>query len=63
MYLQRSDLNDIQKVLDTFPEVKSFEIIKDDTSGIGYTLDISFDNKINGIVCKVIVPVVTVDSW
>jgi hypothetical protein len=55
--LNKADVKRILEVLETH-NIDYFKLIKEDSSGIGYTLDIEY---YNGTKCKI--PVVGVDEW
>ena len=56
------DLTAIKTIVDEF-QIDNFELIYDGSSGIGYTLDISFSHVLNERVVTTTVEVVTSDSW
>lgn len=60
--LCKLDLGNIQRIVDKF-DIAAFELIKDSSRGIGYTLDISFWTQINGEHCQVIIPLVNTEEW
>ena len=55
-----SRLND---VLDKFPEIDNFTLMVENTSGIGYTVDLRFTREEKTMQCKVVVPVTDVGEW
>ena len=61
--LTKTDLSAILTTLDQFPEINTFEVIKHNGSGIGYTIDIKFDLKQNDVMGSFTVEVVGVDNW
>ena len=63
MKLDKAELNKIQTILDKFPDVYGFELVKDGSSGIGYILTIKFDYTVNGIDTKIEVEITGVESW
>jgi hypothetical protein len=48
MYLNRKDLEKIQDVLAKFPEVTNFELLQENSSGIGSITTIKFMKEVNG---------------
>jgi len=62
MKLTKNDLADIQEVVNDF-KLSSFELIKHDISGIGYTIDVMFELIMHERKCKVVVPATNVDRW
>lgn len=60
--LNRADVAKILKTLDKH-SIDYFELIKNDTSGIGYTLDIEHLTKLHGESVTVRIPVVGVEDW
>ena len=63
MRIARAELKKINEVLDKFPDVNGIELVYDGSGGIGYTLDIRFDYKVNGVDTKVEIEITGVDSW
>ena len=62
--LYRSELEDIAKVLKKFPEVESFDVTVDDSSGIGKITDIVIPNvEINGAKGDLRISITGVDHW
>ena len=60
--LNRADIAEMQKVLLKF-NIDHFTLIKNDSSGIGYTLDIEYETTMNDCMVTVRVPVVGVENW
>lgn len=56
---------DVEVILSTLKElqVDHFKLIKNDASGIGYTLDIEYSHKINNRPVDVRVEVVGTENW
>jgi len=63
MILNRADITELLNTLVTL-NIDSFKLIKNDTSGIGYTLDIEHDikNKDNETV-TIVTQVVGTEDW
>lgn len=60
--LNRADVAEITKVLEKF-DIDHFTLVKEDTSGIGYTLDIEYEARMQDAKVTVKVPVVGVENW
>jgi len=61
--LNRADVSRLNDVLDKFPEIDNFTLVVEDTSGIGYTVDLKFTREEKTMRCKVVIPVTDVGSW
>jgi hypothetical protein len=42
--LNRADMEEINKVLQEYPDVQVFKLIRHGESGIGYCIDLEFEN-------------------
>lgn len=62
MILNKADVQELLKVLDEF-KIDSFKLIKHDTSGIGYTLDIEYAHSLNGRIVDTRISVVDETNW
>lgn len=62
MTLNRADIIRLLEVLEKF-DVDYFELIKRDTSGIGYTLDIEFPSQLKDTIVSIRASVVGVEEW
>lgn len=62
MILNKADVTKLLEVLNKF-DVDYFELLKHDTSGIGYTLDIEFPMEIKGELVSVKASVVGTNEW
>lgn len=60
--LNKADIVEITKTLIRF-DIDHFTLIKNDESGIGYTLDIEYETRMQDAKVKVTVPVVGVENW
>ena len=60
--LNKADLKEILKVLDEY-DIDYFKIIKNDTSGIGYTLDIEYSHKMKDRMVDTRISVVGTENW
>jgi len=63
MYLHRKDVDVILDVLAKFPEVETFELKQDSSSGIGSVTTMSFDTEVNGVNGEFAVEVAGVGDW
>lgn len=61
--LNRADIELVQKVLDEFPEVQVFDIIRHSESGIGYCVDVEFQHKLNDRFVTTRIEVAGVENW
>ena len=62
--ITKHELNLICDTLDKFTDTNNIVTFEHNSNnGIGYTLDIRFGYKVNGIMCDIIVPITGVDSW
>ena len=43
--------------------LSEFSLLYDGSSGIGYTVDVTFHTEFNGYAAQVKIPLVTVDKW
>lgn len=63
MYLHRDDITKIQEILDKFPEVETFEIKNDTSSGIGAHTTIVIQTKINDVPGEFETVISSVENW
>ncbi len=63
MYLYRKDIEKIQEVLAKFPDVETFEIDSDNSSGIGAVVTMTFDHEVNGMRGNFRIEISGVDNW
>lgn len=63
VWLNKSDIADIQRVLEKFPDVERFQLHEHGQSGIGSCLDMVFDTEVNQVKCKMVVPIADESSW
>jgi len=61
--LNRSELADINNVLEDFPSIKNFELEYTPSNGIGSCLNIHFELNIKDFDCNVIIPITSEDDW
>lgn len=63
MKLYKDELIKIQTILDKFPDVTNFELVRDTRSGIGYILSIKFDYIVNDVNTTLEVEITGVENW
>ena len=60
--LNNTDIEKIHFIIDKMG-VNEFELTKDESSGIGYTLDMTFWTTVSGVLCQVTVPIASAEDW
>lgn len=63
MFLHRKDIEKIQDVLEKFPDVESFEIECDNSSGIGSCVTMTFNHQVNGLNGSFNVEISGIEDW
>lgn len=63
MYLNRKDIEKIQEILIKFPNVESFKIDSDTSSGIGSYITMTFDQEVNGMKGSFEIEISGVEDW
>lgn len=63
MFLHRKDIEKIQSILDKFPDVDTFEIDSDTSSGIGAYVTMTFSQEVNGMRGSFNVEISGVEDW
>lgn len=63
MYLNRKDLEKIQDVLAKFPEVTNFELLQENSSGIGSITTIRFVKEVNGYFGTFDIEIAGEEEW
>ncbi len=63
IYMSRRELEIISNIVRENEIENSFELIYNNDSGIGSTLDMEFDHKLNGRYVTVRVSITDSDSW
>lgn len=63
MILHRKDIEKIQEVLNKFPDIETFEIESDHSSGIGAYVSMTFAQKVNGMRGSFEVEISGVEDW
>ena len=63
MILHRKDIEKIQEVLNKFPDIETFEIESDHSSGIGAYVSMTFSQEVNGMRGSFEVEISGVGDW
>lgn len=63
MYLHVDDIKRIQEVLNNFPDVETFEIKNDTSSGIGAHTSIVIPTTVNGVAGEFEVVISSIENW
>ncbi len=63
MFLHRKDIERIQSVLEKFPDVESFELECENSSGIGAYVTMTFNHEVNGLRGSFNVEISGVEDW
>lgn len=63
MYLSPRELEVINQVVRENNIAESFRLTYDNSSGIGSTIDLIFETKLNGRDVSVVVPISTEEDW
>ncbi len=63
IYLNKTDIEKILEVIEENDLEDTFTLIHDNTSGIGYTLDMEFDAELNGRVITAKVNIADSSTW
>ena len=63
MYLHREDLKLISEIVAEFPEVETFRLDSDSSSGIGSTLKLIVTTKVMGRMADVTFEISGVENW
>ena len=63
IYLNKTDIEKILEVIEENDLEDTFTLIHDNTSGIGYTLDMEFDAELNGRVITAKVNIADSNTW
>lgn len=63
MILHKNDITKIQNILDKFPNISSFEINQDNSSGIGSIVTMTFHHQIEDIQGSFTVEISGIESW
>lgn len=63
MYLHKRDIEQIADILKEFPDVETFELDADTSSGIGSKVTMKFHHKVNSIDGEFSVEIGNVENW
>ena len=63
MYLHKDDLKLISEIVAEFPEIKTFRLEQDSSSGIGSTLHLIIVTKVMGREAEVKFEISGVEDW
>lgn len=63
MFLNRKDIARIQEVLDKFPDVETFELNSDTSSGIGAYITMTFSQEVNSMRGSFDIEISGVEDW
>jgi hypothetical protein len=63
MYLCREEVVKVLETMDQFPQATSFELIQDNSSGIGQITSLIIHTEINGISGQFTTEISGVENW
>ena len=63
MYLCRDEVVKILETMDKFPEATSFELLQDNSSGIGSVTSLVVNTKVNGLAGEFKVEISGIENW
>ena len=63
MILHRKDIEKIKSILDQFPDLDTFELEQDSSSGIGSVTTMTFARELNGHRGSFEIEVAGVEDW
>lgn len=63
VWLNKEDVDAIQRILTQFPDVYRFRLHEHSQSGIGSCVDMVFDAEVNQTKCKITVPIADETKW
>ena len=63
MIIHRKDIERINDILEKFPDVTTFELKQEGTSGIGTCIYMTFNKEINGSTGTFEIEISGVDNW
>jgi hypothetical protein len=63
IYVTPNEVEIVNKIIEENDIKGAFELIYDDSSGIGYTLDLEFETQVNGRYATIRIPVTTAENW
>lgn len=62
-YVTPQEIEIIQKVVEENNIKHAFQLIHENQSGIGSTLDLEFETEVNGRQATIRIPITGVESW
>jgi hypothetical protein len=62
IFMNSKDLEAINKIVQE-NKIQSFVLVYDNSSGIGYTIDLEYETTINGFNATVRIPVCGQENW
>jgi len=63
MYLCREEVQKILEVMDKFPDSASFELLQDNSSGIGSVTELVVRTRVNGLDGEFKTEISGVENW
>lgn len=63
IYIQRKDIEKILETMDKFPTESNYQLVYDNSSGIGYTIDMIIPVSIENTEGQFTVEIAGVDNW
>lgn len=63
MYLCRDEVQKILNTMDKFPEATSFELLQDNSSGIGSVITLTVHTTVNGLSGEFKTEISGVENW
>jgi len=63
MYLHRDEIKKINNLIDQFPEAEMFEVLSDNSSGIGAEVTLKVQTKIKDIEGTFEIVISSVENW
>lgn len=63
MYLHKEDLEKILEIVSEFPDVETFQVESDTSSGIGAVVTLTVTTTINGRLADVTYEISGVENW
>jgi hypothetical protein len=63
MYLCREEVQKILETMDKFPDAKSFELLQDNSSGIGSVTNLIVHTTVNGLDGEFKTEISGVENW
>jgi hypothetical protein len=61
--IHKDDIDIIQKIIEENKIVGAFTLHYENGSGIGYCLDLEFDDELHGRLAKISITVTGVENW